>query len=101
MKQDITLLNKNICIIIKTNMSIKIDHAFIKILFCTLFFKYGLCEYSIRKTSHGKVKGVVENVHGHKKVEKFFGIPYASPPVGGLRLEVCMFSFLQNNDHIT
>jgi hypothetical protein len=45
-------------------------------------------EYSLRVTNYGKVRGVVEEVHGQKKVEKFFGIPYASPPLGNLRLEV-------------
>ncbi|XP_052774834.1 carboxylesterase 1C-like [Mya arenaria] len=44
-------------------------------------------EYSIRLTDTGKVKGFVDTVHGHKKVETFFGIPFASPPVGNLRLE--------------
>ncbi|XP_045158061.1 liver carboxylesterase 1-like [Mercenaria mercenaria] len=44
-------------------------------------------EYSLRVTNYGKVKGIVEYVHGQKVVEKFFGIPYASPPLGKLRLE--------------
>ncbi|KAH3730960.1 hypothetical protein DPMN_056961 [Dreissena polymorpha] len=44
-------------------------------------------EYSVRLTDAGKVRGLVEMAHGQKKVEKFFGIPFASPPVGVLRLE--------------
>ena len=44
-------------------------------------------DYSIRTTNHGKVKGVIER-YKHQKIEKFLGIPYASAPVGKLRLEV-------------
>lgn len=40
---------------------------------------------SIRQTNFGQVRGLTEYVHGHKKVEKFLGVPYASPPVGKLR----------------
>jgi len=45
-------------------------------------------EYTVRVTNYGKVRGFVETVHAHKRVEKFLGIPYASPPVGKLRFEV-------------
>ena len=41
-----------------------------------------------RKTNYGRVKGVVETVHGDKRVEKYLGIPYARPPLGKLRFEV-------------
>ena len=67
-------------------------------LFCVFEYVLYFCyvvrivdsvEYSVRVTDYGRVKGVVEYVHGQKIVEKFFGIPYASPPVGNLRLEVC------------
>lgn len=44
-------------------------------------------EHTIRLTNFGQVRGVIEHVQGHKKVEKFFAIPYASPPVGKLRFE--------------
>ena len=43
---------------------------------------------TIRLTNFGQVRGLTEYVLGHKKVEKFLGIPYASPPVGKLRFEV-------------
>lgn len=48
-------------------------------------------EDSLRNTNFGKVRGTVEYVHGQTLVEKFYGIPYASPPVGHLRLEVSTF----------
>ncbi|XP_060585843.1 fatty acyl-CoA hydrolase precursor, medium chain-like [Ruditapes philippinarum] len=57
------------------------------IYFCYVIKFVNSVEYSVRVTDYGKVKGVVEYVHGQKIVEKFFGIPYASPPIGNLRLE--------------
>ena len=44
-------------------------------------------DYSVRTTSTGKVKGLVER-YKHQNIEKFLGIPYASAPVGKLRFEV-------------
>ena len=54
-------------------------------------------DYSVRSTKYGKVKGIVERVHGRHRIEKFFGIPYARAPVGKLRLEVRVISFNNYN----
>lgn len=61
------------------------------VLYVVIIKTYECKEFSVRVTKHGRVKGIVEIVHGQKKVEKFFGIPYASPPVGNLRFEVSLF----------
>ena len=56
-------------------------------------------DYTIRSTKYGSVKGIVERMHGHHRIEKFFGIPYASAPIGKLRLEVRPFlPGVQNRD---
>ncbi|KAF2892902.1 hypothetical protein ILUMI_13271, partial [Ignelater luminosus] len=45
-------------------------------------------KYSTRvvKTKYGALRGVI--VHSHPPVEAFLGVPYATPPVGSLRIEV-------------
>ena len=50
-------------------------------------------DHSVRTTKYGKVKGIVDKIHGHQKIEKFLGIPYARAPVGNLRLEVSRIYF--------
>ncbi|KAJ8306199.1 hypothetical protein KUTeg_016744 [Tegillarca granosa] len=44
-------------------------------------------EYVVRKFKQGKVRGLIDIVHSGKKVEKYFGIPYAKPPIGNRRFE--------------
>ena len=63
----------------------------IRIIALTVVCKLCLSEFSVRTTTYGRVKGVVSNGAHNKKIEKFFGIPYARPPVGELRLEVSFF----------
>lgn len=41
-----------------------------------------------RLTRFGRVRGFVDTIYNNEKVEKYFGIPYAKPPVGDLRFEV-------------
>ena len=42
----------------------------------------------VRVTPQGKVMGKVHHLPDGKKVENYFGIPYAKPPIGKLRYEV-------------
>ena len=72
-----------------------------KILTSVALISRCLGEYTVRKTNYGRVRGVVEQVHGHKKVEKYLGIPYASPPVGNLRLEVGTNVFFFSKSEMT
>ncbi|KAL4236197.1 postsynaptic membrane assembly [Mactra antiquata] len=58
------------------------------VLYLNMLRCFECTEYSVRVTKYGRVKGIVVEVHGQKKVEKFFGIPYASPPIGKLRFEI-------------
>ncbi|XP_067678791.1 pyrethroid hydrolase Ces2e-like isoform X2 [Haliotis asinina] len=44
-------------------------------------------QFVVRETKYGTVRGFVDHVHSNHKVEKYLGIPYASPPVGKLRFE--------------
>ena len=43
-----------------------------------------------RETGYGRVRGRTRTLHflGGRQVERYLGVPYASPPVGHLRLEV-------------
>ena len=40
-------------------------------------------------TESGAVIGKIEALPNGKSVYEYLGIPYAEPPVGGLRVEVC------------
>lgn len=41
------------------------------------------------KTRYGKISGVTHEIfNGSMKIDAFYGVPYAQPPVGELRLEV-------------
>lgn len=73
-----------------TNVKVNMKVNIIVYIYLSIFVCIYCNEYSIRHTDTGKVRGLVETLHGHghKKVETFFGIPFASPPVGALRLEV-------------
>ncbi|XP_050389036.1 cholinesterase isoform X2 [Patella vulgata] len=44
-------------------------------------------QYVTRDTRLGKVKGYVHTVKDIGDIERYFGIPYAAPPVGNLRFE--------------
>ncbi|KAK6194671.1 hypothetical protein SNE40_000263 [Patella caerulea] len=44
-------------------------------------------QFVIRDTRLGKVKGYVHTVKDIGETERYFGIPYAAPPVGDLRFE--------------
>lgn len=48
----------------------------------------GAEEYVVRDTDYGQVRGFVKTVLGSKKVERYFRVPFAAPPVGELRFEV-------------
>lgn len=50
-------------------------------------------QFVVRETKYGTVRGFVDHVHSNHKVEKYLGVPFASPPVGNLRFEV--------SDHLT
>ena len=43
-----------------------------------------------RQTLYGRVRGTIRTLHflGGRQVERYLGVPYASPPVGKLRFEV-------------
>ena len=43
-----------------------------------------------RPTLYGRVRGTIRTLHflGGRQVERYLGVPYASPPVGHLRFEV-------------
>ena len=71
--------------------------SFSVVRYLTFVMLYALCraEFSVRTTNYGSVKGTVSTSGHNKKIEKFFGIPYARPPVGELRLEVSGFSCLE------
>ncbi|XP_067679635.1 neuroligin-4, X-linked-like [Haliotis asinina] len=44
-------------------------------------------DFVVRDTLYGRIRGTVKTVLGSKKVERYFSIPYATPPVGELRFE--------------
>lgn len=58
-----------------------------------VFFLFGVfgstsLEYVTKTTKYGRVRGSVESVRPGKQIEKFLGVPYASPPLNSLRFEV-------------
>lgn len=68
-----------------------IIQCFYTILFFVLIYDVNISncqEYVVRKFKQGKVRGQIDIVHSGKKVEKYFGIPYAKPPIGNRRFEV-------------
>lgn len=62
---------------------IQFIHTFI--IFST-FVNYG--ESILVETKQGKVRGQTEISRSGRNFYAFYGIPYAEPPVGELRLEV-------------
>ncbi|XP_071119428.1 acetylcholinesterase-like [Haliotis cracherodii] len=44
-------------------------------------------EFVVRDTNYGRIRGTVKTVLGSKKIEQYFSVPYAAPPVGELRYE--------------
>ena len=51
---------------------------------------FRLCiEFVERRTEYGSIRGFVKETIPGKSVEMFLGVPYASPPIGNLRYEVC------------
>lgn len=59
-----------------------------------LAFLIALCESTtgVRNTSYGRVRGKIEETAlPGRNVESYLGIPFAKPPVGQLRFEVCTF----------
>lgn len=86
-------------------LNYRIKRTMTKFLYIVTLLHMCASEYTVRVTNYGKVRGIVETAHGHKRVEKFFGIPFASPPVGPLRFEVRRFLFyhilfIQHHDQV-
>lgn len=51
---------------------------------------FRLClEFVERQTEYGRIMGIVKEVIPGKSIEMFLGVPYAKPPIGDLRFEVC------------
>ena len=51
---------------------------------------FRLCaQFAERRTEYGTIRGFVRETIPGKLVEMFLGVPYASPPTGNLRFEVC------------
>ncbi|XP_061182104.1 fatty acyl-CoA hydrolase precursor, medium chain-like isoform X2 [Saccostrea echinata] len=59
--------------------------VFVFLIFCVI--KSTCLEYVTKSTKYGKVRGSVETVYSGKKIERFLGVPYASPPLNELRFE--------------
>ncbi|XP_046542685.1 acetylcholinesterase-like [Haliotis rubra] len=55
--------------------------------FIAVVITSGAEEYVVRDTAYGQVRGIVKTVLGSKKVERYFRVPFAAPPVGELRFE--------------
>lgn len=50
-----------------------------------------ICEtvdYVIKNTNYGKVQGFIKMSLPEKPVEIYYGVPFASPPIGDLRYQV-------------
>ncbi|XP_022314273.2 acetylcholinesterase-like [Crassostrea virginica] len=57
-------------------------------LFCVIgIFRGFSLEYVTKTTKYGKVRGSVETIYSGKQIERFLGVPYASPPLNSLRFE--------------
>lgn len=66
--------------------------------YLVVFFLFGVfrstsLEYVTKTTKYGRVRGSVESVRPGKQIERFLGVPYASPPIKSLRFEVSSFIF--------
>lgn len=55
-------------------------------VFFFIFINYG--EGILVETKQGQVRGQIEISRGGRNFYAFYGIPYAEPPIGELRLEV-------------
>lgn len=47
------------------------------------------------KTAYGEIEGFEYLMKNGKQANIFLGVPYASPPIDDLRIEVCLFLFLE------
>ncbi|XP_071119060.1 acetylcholinesterase-like isoform X2 [Haliotis cracherodii] len=54
----------------------------------TLVITFEAEEFVVRETLNGQIRGIVKTVLGSKKIEQYFSVPYAAPPVGELRFEI-------------
>ena len=54
-------------------------------LLCALM-SFAAAHERIVQTSYGKIKGTVSELNG-KAYTEFLGVPFAAPPVGGLRFK--------------
>lgn len=62
-------------------------------LFCVIgIFRGFSLEYVTKTTKYGKVRGSVETIYSGKQIERFLGVPYASPPLNSLRFEVSQYN---------
>lgn len=60
--------------------------------YLVVFFLFGVfrstsLEYVTKTTKYGRVRGSVESVRSGKQIERFLGVPFASPPLNALRFE--------------
>ncbi len=56
----------------------------------TIFLKTVFSDDIIVNTSQGSLKGTLEKSRNGSDIFAFYGIPYAEPPVGKLRLKVIL-----------
>ena len=63
------------------------DKLKVSLLVC-LFFLDVLAEDVRVKTKYGEVEGFTYTMSNGEKANIFLGIPFASPPIGDLKLEV-------------